>query len=202
MVRNRKTVLPKGHIRKYTSSGTSQVSQEKRIEQNKALIEAGKRQAEQAAAAAIAAAQDDAAAERAKTAAVESHWQAFNDSNLRDAVERKEAAEQQAAINTAAYDELYSTARKSLLKAGHILNVTTVEGAKLIRDAGKAAGSVLASNLLDSEASLKDLSAAMDLQRLYGESEYLAKLASKTAPLARGINKIRCLDAKLRAQRR
>ena len=54
MVRNKKTVLPPGHPRKYTSKGTMQVSQAKLIERNQKLIAAG-RQAEKAAAAKVAA---------------------------------------------------------------------------------------------------------------------------------------------------
>ena len=69
MPRNKKTVLPMGHVRKYTSNGTKQVSQEQRVAQAKALVEVGKRQAEK-----------EAAAERANAAAVESRWQDFNPS--------------------------------------------------------------------------------------------------------------------------
>ena len=66
MVRNRKSVLPKGHPRKYTSNGTTQVPQQKRIEQNMALIAKGKQEAKKAAAAAIAEAQAKAAQADAK----------------------------------------------------------------------------------------------------------------------------------------
>ena len=115
MVRNRKASLPKGHSRKYTSNGTKQVSQEKRIEHNKNLIAAGQRKAEKEAATAIAAAREEAAAaqeavaaERAKAAQLESQWQEFNDTNLADAVRQKEAAEWRANISETAYEEVYT----------------------------------------------------------------------------------------------
>ena len=67
MPRNKKTLLPKGHPRKYTSNGALQnVSQEKLIQHHKDLVAAGKLQAEKAAAAAIAAA--NAKAEQSETA--------------------------------------------------------------------------------------------------------------------------------------
>ena len=206
-MRNSKTKLPPGHPRKYTSNGTKQVSQEKRIQHNKELIAAGQRKAEQEAEAAIAAARAEAeaereaaAAERAKAAAVESHWKDFDNKNLADAVRQRDAAQWRAVISEKAFDEVYSTARESMDKAGRILSVTTIEGAKRIRDAGEAAGSIIASNLLDPNASLKDLSNATDLQRLYGESEYLAKLAVKTAPFSKGMKKIRTVHQNYRAQ--
>jgi hypothetical protein len=45
MVRNKRTVLPTGHPRKYTSNGTTQASQVDRIAHNVALIAAGQRRA-------------------------------------------------------------------------------------------------------------------------------------------------------------
>ena len=83
-MRNRKTKLPLGHPRKYTSKGTAQVEQEKRIQQNKALIAAGQREAEQQAAAAITAAREDAAAHW------DAAWQNFNDSNLAEAIRQRD----------------------------------------------------------------------------------------------------------------
>jgi|TARA_B110001452_G_scaffold253943_1_gene245077 hypothetical protein len=49
MVRNNKTVPPTGHPRRYTSSGTTQVSQALRIAHNEALVAAGQRKAEKEA---------------------------------------------------------------------------------------------------------------------------------------------------------
>ena len=137
----------------------------------------------------------------AEVAAVDARWQAFNDTNLAEAVRQKKAAEWKAALNEAAYDEVYSTARESMDKAGRILQVTTVEGAKLIRKAGEAADGLLASKNLFRSDRLDDLGAVISLRHTRDESEYLAKLASKTQPFAKRIQKLRRIDEQRRAQR-
>ena len=140
MVRCRRSVLPKDHIKKYTNNS---VTQEQRLRHKQYLVEKGRREAEAAAA-------EAAAAERMR-------WQEFNDRNLADAVRQKDAAQWQAAIDKSAYEEVYSTARESMDKAGKFLSITTVEGTKVLRQAGEEADNLLASKNLFSNERLKDL---------------------------------------------
>ena len=79
--------------------------------------------------------------------------------------------------------------------------MTTVEGAKLLRKAGEAADELLASKNLFLPDRLNDLRNACLLRDTRDDSEFLAKLAKRTEPFARGIRKVRMIDQKLRAQR-
>ena len=96
----------------------------------------------------------------------------------------------------------FTTRRATHSTAGRILSVTTVEGAKLLRKAGEAADELLASKNLFRSDRLNDLGNVIHLRHARDDSEFLAKLARKTEPFARGIEKVRRIDEKLRAQRR
>ena len=205
MVRNKQTVLPTGHPREYTSNGTTQVSQADRIAQNEALVAAGQRKAEKAAEKSVAearaeadaaraeadAARAEADAARASAATVERGWQAFNDTNLAEAIRQKDAQQR-------AYKEVYTTACEGLFAAAGIVSATK-DGAKLLRKAGDEADKILVSNH-HAEHSLLDLDAAFAITDVRRQYELIATIAD-TKPLARSFQQLREIDKRARARR-
>jgi hypothetical protein len=205
MVRNKRTVLPTGHPRKYTSNGTTQISQADRIAQNVALVAAGQRKAEKAAEKSVAearaeadaaraeadAARAEADAARASAATVERGWQAFNDTNLAEAIRQKDAQQR-------AYKEVYTTACEGLFAAAGIVSATK-DGAKLLRKAGDEADKILVSNH-HAEHSLLDLDAAFAITDVRRQYELIATIAD-TKPLARSFQQLREIDKRARARR-
>ena len=190
-MRNRKAALPIGHPRRYTSKGTFQVSQEKRIQHAQDLIEAATKKAEREAAAVIAAAQAQAAAAREEAVALESHWQEFNDSNLAAAVRQRDAALWRATIHEDAYKGLHLTTKRSLAYAGRLIEANK-QASSLLRNAGSAAGRLLSSDY--KEDGKLDLDAALRLSDLKKEYEPLARMACNARPLHAGFRRLNEID--------
>ena len=203
MVRNKKTVLPKGHLRKYTSNGTTQVSQADRIAHSEELIAAGQRKAEKAAEERVAAAEAKAAdaraeadAARASAAAVEHDWQVFNDTNLAEAIRQKDAAQWKAALQEKAYKEVYATASEGIFAAAHIASAAA-DGAKLLCKAGDEANKLLVSDY-NADHNLLDLDAAFAFTDVRTQYKSIALTASNTTPIAHCFQQLRKIDKRAR----
>ena len=203
MVRNKRTVLPTGHPRKYTSNGTTQISQADRIAQNEALVAAGQRKAENAAEKSVAearaeadAARAEADAARASAAAVEHDWQVFNDTNLAEAIRQKDAAQWKAALQEKAYKEVYATASEGIFAAAHIASAAA-DGAKLLCKAGDEANKLLVSDY-NADHNLLDLDAAFAFTDVRTQYKSIALTASNTTPIAHCFQQLRKIDKRAR----
>ena len=111
-----------------------------------------------------------------------------------------DAAQWKSALDEAAYDELYSTARKGMLSAGRNLLAMT-DGANILRKAGAEATKLLTSDhYIDPRDgySKLDLGAACALADAQKKYEPIAHAAANTRPLAHALGQLRAIHKRAR----